>query len=208
MDLFKTFAGVLGENADVTIVVRRSTDGRLIVSTNFRNNDVKDAARDVIAPFVVSGTPEELDEGYLGAIAAPLEQSSGLQTSMANFEASKKAAEAKSQAASEAKRKDDAAKKAAKDKFTRVFDEAKKLMDARKWKEARTKLAEASTLADDAQKASVAAALSKCEKNDVPDIFNFGADPEEPSVGTVDDACDESPDCDIENDPEDGCDVK
>ena len=105
MNIFKTIAGILGENDDVTIVVTKSAGGRLAVSTNFRNREVTDKARDLIAPFLVSGTPDELDAEYCGIIAEPLEQSSGIQTSMANFEASKKLAQAKSQQASATKGK-------------------------------------------------------------------------------------------------------
>lgn len=105
MNIFQTIAGILGENDDVTIVVTKRAGGRLAVSTNFRNRAVTDKARDLIAPFLVSGTPEELDAEYCGIIAEPLEQSSGIQTSMANFEASKKLAQTKSQQAAATKSK-------------------------------------------------------------------------------------------------------
>ena len=127
MNIFQTIAGVLGENDDVTIVVTKSAGGRLAVSTNFRNRAVTDNARDLIVPFLVSGTPEELDADYCGIIAEPLEQSSGIQTSMANFEASKKLAQAKSQQASAAKGKAENERLAAEKKARALYEEARKL---------------------------------------------------------------------------------
>ena len=204
MNLFKTLAGILCTNADVTIVVRKMADGRLVTSTRFSDNDVNDGAKDLIAPFNVSGSPEDLDSQFTDLIKEPLEQSSGIQTSMKNFEASKKVAQAKSAAASEAKRKEDSEKKAAKDKANKLLSEAKKLMDSRKWKEAKAKLTEALKLAESLKPAeafltaSIQSALDKCKKYDAPDIFSFGnaieEEEEEPS------ATDENPD----GDPGDG----
>ena len=208
MNLFKTLAGILCTNADVTIVIRKMADGRLVTSTRFSNNDVNDDAKDLIAPFNVSGSPEDLDNQFTDLIKEPLEQSSGLQTSMKNFEASKKIAQAKSAAASEAKRKEDSEKKAAKDKANKLLSEAKKLMDSRKWKEAKAKLTEALKLAESLKPAeatltaSIQSALDKCKKYDAPDIFSFGnaieEEEEEPS------ATDGNPDNDPDGNPGDG----
>ena len=143
MNIFQTIAGILGENDDVTIVVTKSAGGRLAVSTNFRNRAVTDKARDLIAPFLVSGTPDELDAEYCGIIAEPLEQSSGIQTSMANFEASKKLAQAKSQQASAAKGKAENERLAAEKKARALYEEARKLSDGKRHDEAARKLEEA-----------------------------------------------------------------
>lgn len=185
MNIFKTIAGILGENDDVTIVVTKSAGGRLAVSTNFRNRSVTDKSRDLIAPFLVSGTPEELDAEYCGIIAEPLEQSSGIQTSMANFEASKKLAQAKSQQAAASKGKADNERLAAEKKARALYEEAKKLSDGKRHDEAARKLEEALKTASEADRKKIQDLLDKCKANKAPDIFGaFGDEDEEAPAET------------------------
>jgi len=184
MNIFQTIAGILGENDDVTIVVTKSAGGRLAVSTNFRNREVTDKARDLIAPFLVSGTPEELDAEYCGIIAEPLEQSSGIQTSMANFEASKKLAQAKSQQASATKGKAEN-EMAAEKKARALYEEAKKLSDGKRHDEAARKLEEALKTASETDRKKIQDLLDKCKANKTPDIFGaFGDEDEEAPAET------------------------
>lgn len=176
MNLFKSLAGILNVDSDMTIVVRKTSSGNLVVSTSVKNNAVSDTAKDIIAPFVVSGTPDELDAEFVGTITAPMEQSVGLQTSMQNFEASKKAAQAKSQAATEAKKKEaDEKSKALKEANANV-EKAKKLEAEHKYKEA-VKLYEAAlpnVLAS--EKPKIQTAIDRCKKKDQPDIFSSAFD--------------------------------
>lgn len=184
MNLFKTLAGVLKENADITIVVRKAADDKLTASVSFRNNNVKDPARDVIAPFVVSGTPEEMDTEFAGLIAQPLEQSAGIQTSMENFEASKKAAQAKSQAAAEAKKQAADEKKAAQSKVDKAIADAKRLILEKKWQEAKAVLETARSENPNVRSADIAKMLDTCAKNETPDIFSFASEQGPETTGT------------------------
>lgn len=182
MDLFKTIAGILSGDTDITIVIRKTASDKLVVSTNLRNQALEDPAKGVIAPFVVSGTPEELDAEYAGIIAGPLEQSSGLQTSMKNFEASAKAAKAASKAAADFKQKEENAKREAKNTVTKLLSEADALSKQKKYGQAKEKYSEAAKAAekadlkDELKKAKAGAA--ECARKDVPDIFGAFADPE------------------------------
>lgn len=188
MNLFKTIADTVGVNDDVTIVVRKNADGLLVASVRVENRSVKDGARNLIAPFVVKGTPEELDEGFVDALTAPLAQSAGLQTSMQHFEAAKKAAEAQSQAAKAEADKAKKMKETAKKEVDGPLKAADELKDAKKFGEAKKAYdkakakAEAAGLKEEAAKAKAGAEL--CSRNDVPDIFSaFGpkAEQEAPS---------------------------
>ena len=170
--LFTTLAAILACGTDVTIVTRKNGE-KLIVSVSFRNDNVTDTAKELIAPFVVSGTPEELDAEFIEAIKQPLEQSAGLQTSMANFEAQKKIAEANSKAAAEAKKKEETEKKAAQDKVKKLLDEAAKAKAAKNWKKAITLLTEAKALAPESDKAKIGKELDECrEKSTVISMFD------------------------------------
>jgi len=189
MNLFKTLLDVLSKNCDVTIVVRKTGDQNLTVSTLLRNDDTTDPARDAISPFVVTGTADELDAEYADLIKAPMEKSSGIQTSMANFEASAKAAQASSKAAAESKRKETDAKKSAKASVAKILASADTLLKEKKYADAKAlynKAKDAAVLAElTAEKAAAQKGIDTCSKNEAPDIFSaFGeaeaeTDPEE-----------------------------
>jgi len=209
MDLFKTLAGILSGDTDITIVVRKTGADKLIVSTNLCNRDVEDPAKGVIAPFVVSGTPDELDAGYAALITEPLEQSSGLQTSMKNFEASAKAAKAASKAAAEVKQKEDSAKRETKNAITKLLSEADALFKQKKYRQAKAAYekaaseAEKADLKDELKKAQ--AGIAESAKKEVPDIFGaFDMDNDPESGEDSTDTDDESPTEDGDPETEDG----
>lgn len=180
MKLFSTLAAILAANCTVTLVIRKNENGRLVASTVFKNDNVKDAAVDLIAPFVVSGSPEELDAEFLDAIKAPMEKSSGFQTSLQNFEAQQKVAQANSAAAKAAK---DAADKARKDgdaKAKKLKDEADALAKDKKYKQAVAKYEEALKMATGKDASDIKKAIEECKKKEAPDIFS-SFDDEEPA---------------------------
>ena len=175
MNLFKTLSDILSTDSDVTIVVRKTADDSLVVSTAVKNRKTDDPARDAIAPFVVSGSPAELDAEYTSLIKAPMEKSSGIQTSMANFEASAKAAQAASKAAAEKKRASDDAKKTAKTAVAKILSEADALLKAKKYAEAKAKyskaLQEAEKAGLSAEKSTAQKGVDTCAKHEAPDMF-------------------------------------
>ena len=180
MDLFKTISEILSENCDTIIVVRKNANGQMAVSTSFKNNDVQDQAKNAIPPFVVTGSAEELDNEFTDLIREPLEISSGLQTSMKQFEASAKAAKAKSAAASEEKKKTDEAAKAAKEHFDKLLKSAKEAEGKKNFSAAKKLYNEAlAATENNALKSQAKAGIERCEKAEVPDMFGFGEEPEE-----------------------------
>lgn len=175
MELFKKIAEIIGANDDVTLVVRKTGPDALVVSVRVENRSVTDGAKALIPPFVVKGSPEELDAEFLDVIAQPLEESAGLQTSMQNFETSKKLAEAQSQAAKAAAEKAKKDREAAKTKVEAALKDADALKEARSYAEGRRAYAAAKDLAEKAG-LSKEAALAKdgmafCSDHDVPDMF-------------------------------------
>lgn len=184
MELFKTLRDILSKNSDVTIVIRKTGDDTLAVSTTLKNGNTEDPAAAVIAPFVVSGTAEELDAEYVPLIKAPMEKSAGIQDSMAAFEASAKAAQAASKAAGEAKRKAEDTKKTAKTAVTKLLSEADALAKQKKFGEAKSVYAKAKAEAEKngltAEKATAQKGIDACAKNDAPDMFAAFDGTEEP----------------------------
>ena len=197
MNLFKTLSDILSSDSDVTIVVRKTGDDTLAVSTALKNNSTTDPAKDAIAPFVVSGTAEELDAEFVSLIKAPMEKSSGIQTSMANFEASAKAAQAASKAAAEKKRAADDAKKNAKSAVAKILGEADSLLKAKKYAEAKARyskaLQEAEIAGLSAEKSTAQKGIDTCSKKETPDIFGAFGDEGEAQEAAAEETQEESP---------------
>lgn len=102
MNLFKTLSEVLGNGCTVTITIAQK-DGIMTVGVLPGNNLVKDGAKNKIVPLNVSGTPEELDEGFVEAIAEPVRKTAGLLIDMASYERAAEEAKAKSKMEEEKK---------------------------------------------------------------------------------------------------------
>lgn len=110
MNLFKTLSEVLGDGCTATITIAQK-DGIMTVGVLPGNNLVKDSAKNKIVPLNVSGTPEELDEGFIEAIAEPIRKTSGLLVDMAAYEKAAEEAKAKSKMEEEKKSAEAARKK-------------------------------------------------------------------------------------------------
>lgn len=102
MKLFKTLSGILGEGCSVTISIAQK-DGQMTVGVLPGNNIVKDAAKSKIIPLNITGTPDELDEGFIDAIAQPVARTSGLLVDMAAYEKAEEEAKVKSKMEEERK---------------------------------------------------------------------------------------------------------
>ena len=62
MNLFKHLSEIMPEGIDLNMTLRRKDD-LLIVSIIPKSGELEDNAKDRLSPLVVSGTPDELDEG-------------------------------------------------------------------------------------------------------------------------------------------------
>lgn len=179
MNLFDELNKIMGIGTDVTIVVRKAADDKMVVSTSFRNDAVKDEAKNLLQPFLLKGSPAELDEGFVREISTPLQESAGLQTSMQEFETAKKVAESKSAALAEQKKKEAEEAKKKKEQYKKFLDAAKTAQNERKWKDAITALTEAKKYAEQADIAKIEEGIQYCQNQDVPDLFGaMGAEPE------------------------------
>lgn len=102
MNLFKTLSEVLGEGCTATITIAQK-DGVMTVGVLPGNSLVKDSAKSKIVPLNLTGTPDELDEGFVSAITEPIRRTSGLLVDMASFEQAAEEAKAKSKMEEEKK---------------------------------------------------------------------------------------------------------
>lgn len=133
---------MMTEGVDLTLVIRKA-NGQLTVSTLPKSNGLKDEAQNHIIPLTVSGMPEELDAGFLQAVARPVQKAAGLITNMAQFEAQAEKAASESKAAKEARSKETKEEKEKREKYEKYLKKAEELIAAKKHSEAVTALGQA-----------------------------------------------------------------
>ena len=141
---------MMTESVDLTIVIRK-TNGQLTVSTLPKSNGLKDEAQNHIVPLTVTGTPQELDTGFLQAVTRPIQKACGLISNMAQFEAQADKAAASSKAAKEAKSKETKEEREKREKYEKLMKKAEELTAARNHREAVSVLTQAKAHANAAQ---------------------------------------------------------
>ena len=138
------------ECVELKIVIRK-TNGQLTVSTLPKSNGLKDEAQNHIVPLTVTGTPQELDTGFLQAVTRPIQKTCGLISNMAQFEAQADKAAASSKAAKEAKSKETKEEREKREKYEKLMKKAEELTAARNHREAVSVLTQAKAHANAAQ---------------------------------------------------------
>lgn len=166
---FTSLQELMQDNSSTTVVARRNADGTMTVSVNYKA-DVEDPAASLIQPVCLTGTPCELDEGFIREIAEPLEKSIGLQASMSDFEASLKVAQASSKAAAEQKRQKEDAEKKRKDNLKNLTESAEKAINDKNWSEAIKAFTKSIEFASEAEKTRIQAKINECreQENTIP----------------------------------------
>lgn len=141
MEFFKTIADFLQDGQQLHMAIRKSGDS-IAVSILPDNRGVKDkAVENNIVPLVMSGKPEDFEEGFKDALK-PLAEAQGLVASIKEFEENTEKAKRESEMSK--KLKDEAAKQ--KKEFNDLIALARKNCTEYKFKDARTVLAKAHAL--------------------------------------------------------------
>lgn len=130
-------------NVDITLVIRKSAEGRMAVSVLPKSNTLKDEAQNSIVLLTLNGTPEELDSGFMQVVARPMQKASGLISNMAQFEAQANKAASSSKGAKEAKTKESKEDREKREKYEKNLKKAEEHIAAKRHKEAVDALTEA-----------------------------------------------------------------
>lgn len=145
---------LMAQSVDITMVIRKSATG-MTVSVLPKSNGLKDEAQNHIVPLTLSGLSEELDAGFMNAIANPVRKVSGLLTNMAEFEKQADKAAANSKASKEQKAKEIKEEKEKREKYEKHMKKAEELIAARNHKEAVTALGQARLYATEQNRKTV-----------------------------------------------------
>ena len=175
---------MMTESVDLTIVIRK-TNGQLTVSTLPKSNGLKDEAQNHIVPLTVTGTPQELDTGFLQAVTRPIQKACGLISNMAQFEAQADKAAASSKAAKDAKSKETKEEREKREKYEKLMKKAEELTAARNHREAVSVFTQAKAHANAAQlkeiEEKIKAATAEMNKGSLFDLMEQEAQPEQPA---------------------------
>lgn len=147
---FTAIHQMMTENVDLTIVIRKA-NGQLTVATLPKSNGLKDEAQNQIVPLTVTGTPQELDAGFLQTVTRPMQKASGLIANMVQFEAQADKAAANSKAAKEAKSKESKEEREKREKYEKLMKKAEEMTTAKNYREALNLLGQAKSHANEAQ---------------------------------------------------------
>lgn len=131
---------MMTQDVDLTMVIRKSTEGLTVSVLPKSNGSLKDDARNHIVPLTVSGTPQELDAGFLGTVARPVQKTCGLISNMQEFEKQADKAAANSKASKEQKNKETKEEKEKREKYEKHMKKAEELIAAKNYKDALTAL--------------------------------------------------------------------
>ena len=179
---FTAIHQMMTESVDLTIVIRKA-NGQLTVSTLPKSNGLKDEAQNHIVPLTVTGTPQELDTGFLQAVTKPIQKACGLISNMAQFEAQADKAAASSKAAKEAKSKETKEEREKREKYEKLMKKAEELTAAKNHREVINVLGQAKAYATAAQlkeiEEKIKAATSEMNKGSLFDLMEQEAQPEQ-----------------------------
>lgn len=175
---FQSIYQTITEGTDMNINIRK-VGNSLSVAVMPRRNGMKGEMQQNMVPLIVSGTPAELDAGFLQTIAQPLQKVQGLLINAENFEkqAETAAAQAKSSKtpATTGESKEAREKREKMEKLLKKADEAS---TAQRFSEAQTWLKQARLLAPAERHKEIDSKIQEVQKQaDAGSLFGMAEEP-------------------------------
>lgn len=177
---FQSINQMMNSGVDITLVIRKSAEGRMAVSVLPKSNALKGEAQNSIVPLTVSGLPEELDAGFLQTVFRPVQKVSGLIANMEQFEAQADKAASSGKVAKSKESKEDKEKR---EKYEKGLKKAQELITAQKHKEAVDALTGARKYASPEEQKKIDGMLEEQKKlMDQGDLFAMMEEPTQQPV--------------------------
>lgn len=177
---FQSINQMMSSGVDITLVIRKSAEGRMAVSLLPKSNALKGEAQNSIVPLTVSGLPEELDAGFLQTVFRPVQKVSGLIANMEQFEAQAEKAASSGKGTKSKESKEDKEKR---EKYEKSLKKAQELVTAKKHKEAVDALTEARKYAIPEEQKKIDGMLEEQKKlMSQGDLFAMMEEPAQPQT--------------------------
>lgn len=140
MEFFKTISEHMKDGQQLSLTIKKNGEN-LVVSILPDTSSVKDKSVSNLTPLVMDGTPDDFENGFAEALA-PVDKAIGLISDVKAYENEVEQARSKSEMESKKKAETDKLKK----KYNDLLSLAKKNINAKKFKDARSVLEKASEL--------------------------------------------------------------
>ncbi|MDY3141770.1 MAG: PRTRC system protein E [Parabacteroides sp.] len=177
---FQSINQMMSSGVDITLVIRKSAEGRMAVSVLPKSNALKGETQNSIVPLTVSGLPEELDAGFLQTVFRPVQKVSGLIANMEQFEAQAEKAASSGKGTKSKESKEDKEKR---EKYEKSLKKAQELITAKKHKEAVDALTEARKYANPEEQKKIDEMLEEQKKlMSQGDLFAMMEEPTQPQT--------------------------
>ena len=144
---FNQLSQMMTDGVTISLTVHR-LNGNLTVSVFPKLKGLKDEAKKHLQPIVLTGTAEELDEGFFNTVAQPVQKACGLLSGMKSFEEALARVETEKQEVKEQKRAAGKRADERKAKYDKLIARADALEKEGKNEDALQSLREARTMAD------------------------------------------------------------
>lgn len=161
---------------DLQIILRPTGESNFVLSVLINNEQCGDKAKNLIIPFNLNGTAEELDNGFFEKISEPLQTASGLMVNMEVFMKSLEEAEKKSAMEKEKNDKEKKEKEAKGKKYNDCMAKAEELGKDGKYKEAWSALPKASEYPEFAE--NIRKKQEEYEQHFAPSLFGIVEEPQ------------------------------
>ncbi len=139
---FNEMKELMTPGVDINMSIRSLDDGRMLIAVLPKMDGLKDEAKNLLAPLTLTGTPDELDAGFIEVVGRPVQKSAGLLTNMKAFEEQMKKTEADSRQNKQQKGTAGASKPAPKPQspFEKMMQQVTEFENAGKFNDALTAL--------------------------------------------------------------------
>jgi len=136
---------------DLHLIIRQGEDKSLVVSTMVQNDRCTDKAKELITPFNLRGTAEQMDRGYFDRMKEPIREVSELMDNMQSFKKQVDEAKSKSAMAKETADREKRTTDAKEKKYQEGMQKADALEKEGKFREAWMKVPEPSEYPEKAE---------------------------------------------------------
>ncbi len=159
---FQSINTMMAAGTDLSINIRKVGE-QLVVSTLPRNNNLKGEAQSYLIPLMVTGTPIELDAGFLQAILQPIQKAGGLLINLEQFEKQAQATASKTKSEKPKLDKEANEGKEKRENYEKCLKKADELTSVKRHSEALTYLKQAKTFATPMQLTDLAKKIKATE---------------------------------------------
>lgn len=158
----------------LTLTIGKATETTIVVSIFVENDGCSDKAKNLIVPFNLTGTPQELDAGFFQHIKEPIKRADGLLSNMENFLKQIEIAEANSEMNKKKAEQEKKERDAKNRKYNEAMLKAEIFEKEGKYKEAWSALPKGSDYPEHAQK--ILEKQEVYERFFAPSLFNATAE--------------------------------